>query len=445
MATHDYVVANGSGAAVRQDLNNALAAIVSNNSSATQPATTYAYMWWADTTAGQLKQRNSANSDWIVVRELDGTMLMEDGTAAAPGLAFSSDVDTGLFRPGANQLNIATNGVERVEFGTSQVVFNDNGANFDFRIEGTTKQDLFRTDAANDRIGIGTSTPETLLDVRGDVTVGPKSTTDEFQGISIKNGKDSSAAATVSFVDFENDLGTQTAHILGEHKTDGSSALRFAVTPAGARNTDRRVEAARFTGAGSLLVGTTTDYGRIHSFENGFDPNSTGWLQASYVASGTYGGGIAFLDETPGTRGYAAYVADSGNDFFITGHTSLTGAATGGVKLNDRATSWTSASDEREKENLTPITGAIDKIKTLRTVTGNYIWDTATDCAFLIAQDVQQVLPEAVNVMNKDAAVDDQRLGLAYTQTIPLLTAALKEAISKIETLEAKVAALEAV
>ena len=32
MATHDYVVANGSGSAVRSDLNNALAAIVSNNS-----------------------------------------------------------------------------------------------------------------------------------------------------------------------------------------------------------------------------------------------------------------------------------------------------------------------------------------------------------------------------------------------------------------------------
>jgi hypothetical protein len=57
---------------------------------------------------------------------------------------------------------------------------------------------------------------------------------------------------------------------------------------------------------------------------------------------------------------------------------------------------------------------------------------------------VQQVLPEAVHVMNKSAAAEDQRLGIAYTQTIPLLTAALKEAIAKIETLEIKVAALEA-
>ena len=154
MATHDYVIANASGAAVRSDLNNALAAIVSNNSNATAPATTYAYQWWADTTANQLKLRNSSNDDWVVITELDGTMLMEDGTAAAPGLAFADDVDTGLFRPAANQLGIATSGVERVEFGTTEVVFNDSGADVDFRVEGDAEASLFVVDAGNDRIGI---------------------------------------------------------------------------------------------------------------------------------------------------------------------------------------------------------------------------------------------------------------------------------------------------
>ena len=114
MATHDYVIANASGAAVRADLNNALAAIVSNNSNATEPATMYSYQWWADTTAGQLKLRNSANNAWIVIQELDGTMLMEDGTAGAPGLAFASDLDTGFLRPGANQLAAATGGTQRL-------------------------------------------------------------------------------------------------------------------------------------------------------------------------------------------------------------------------------------------------------------------------------------------------------------------------------------------
>jgi hypothetical protein len=60
----DYVVANGTGAAVRSDLNGQLAAIVSNNSGATEPATMYAYQWWADTTAGLLKLSRRTGSDW---------------------------------------------------------------------------------------------------------------------------------------------------------------------------------------------------------------------------------------------------------------------------------------------------------------------------------------------------------------------------------------------
>ena len=163
MATHDYVIANASGAAVRADLNNVLAAIVTNNSSATEPATTYAYQWWADSTAGQLKLRNAANDDWVIIQELDGTMLMEDGTAAAPGLAFAADLDTGFFRPAANQLGVATNGVERVEFGTSEVVFNDGGEDIDFRIEGDTESNLFFVDAGNDRVGIGTAAAQHSL------------------------------------------------------------------------------------------------------------------------------------------------------------------------------------------------------------------------------------------------------------------------------------------
>ncbi|MFZ9646070.1 MAG: hypothetical protein ACO29M_05285, partial [Fluviibacter sp.] len=91
MATHDYVIANGTGAAVRSDLNDALAAIVSQNSSATAPATTFAYMRWADTTAGVMKMRNGANSAWISLYQLDGeytTIAIENGTAAAPAFYF---------------------------------------------------------------------------------------------------------------------------------------------------------------------------------------------------------------------------------------------------------------------------------------------------------------------------------------------------------------------
>jgi len=75
MAQHDYNLANQSGLAFRQDLNNALSAIVSQNSGASAPSTTFAYEWWADTTTGLLKLRNAANSAWITIGTLASTNL----------------------------------------------------------------------------------------------------------------------------------------------------------------------------------------------------------------------------------------------------------------------------------------------------------------------------------------------------------------------------------
>ena len=92
MAIHDYVIANQTGANTRSDLNNVFAAIVSNNSSATAPTTTYAYMFWADTANDLLKQRNAANSGWINVYTLStgavdktsatGSAVLPAGTTA---------------------------------------------------------------------------------------------------------------------------------------------------------------------------------------------------------------------------------------------------------------------------------------------------------------------------------------------------------------------------
>lgn len=82
MSQHDYDLANAAGAAFRADLNTALGAIATNNSGASEPATTYAYQWWADTTSGWLKQRNAANSGWIKRLPL-GTDARVDVASAA--------------------------------------------------------------------------------------------------------------------------------------------------------------------------------------------------------------------------------------------------------------------------------------------------------------------------------------------------------------------------
>lgn len=75
MSQHDMSLANAAGAAFRADLNDALAALISNSSGASAPSTTFAYQFWADTTTGLLKQRNAANSAWITLGTLASSYL----------------------------------------------------------------------------------------------------------------------------------------------------------------------------------------------------------------------------------------------------------------------------------------------------------------------------------------------------------------------------------
>lgn len=71
MATHDYVIDNQTAAQFRGDLNNALSAIVSQNSNATEPSTKFANMIWYDTANNLVKMRNEDNDAWINLYYLD--------------------------------------------------------------------------------------------------------------------------------------------------------------------------------------------------------------------------------------------------------------------------------------------------------------------------------------------------------------------------------------
>jgi len=202
MPTYDWIgtdiIPNGSGSAVRADLNDAMLALFSQNSSATSPPETVAYMRWADTTTGLLKIRNAANSAWITVGTLaatnlgllslaggtlTGALLVDDsGTAALPAIAFDGDPNTGIFSPGADQLAVATGGVERVEFGTTEVVFNDDGADVDFRVEGDTNPSLFKIDAGTDQVQVANLNGGPLAGMRnriinGNFAIGQRGTT----------------------------------------------------------------------------------------------------------------------------------------------------------------------------------------------------------------------------------------------------------------------------
>ena len=103
-------------------------------------------------------------------------------------------------------------------------------------------------------------------------------------------------------------------------------------------------------------------------------------------------------------------------------------------------TSWGSYSDERIKDIIEPITDAANKVSSLRAVIGKYKSDVPEKRrSFLIAQDVQAVLPEAVYQNSEE----DDTLSLAYTDVIPLLVAAIKELKAEVDSLKAQLEAAQ--
>ena len=139
MAQHDYVVNNDTGANVRSDINNALAAIVSNNSGASDPSTTYAYQFYADTGDNTLKIRNAANDGFVNVSITGGLGTENFGLAPLSGATF-----TGTVKLNDNIKAIFGTGNDLEIFHDSgDSIINDAGTgNLKLQLGGSTKFEL---------------------------------------------------------------------------------------------------------------------------------------------------------------------------------------------------------------------------------------------------------------------------------------------------------------
>jgi hypothetical protein len=506
-----------------------------------------------------------------------------DGTLAAPSITFDQDNDTGYYRsgsgavsfasngvaagtwssagvtapaliptgssvpangvylPAANTVGVATNGVERVEFGTGEVVFNDGGANYDFRIEGDTNANLFFVDASAEAVGIGVTGPQHLCQIAGTLAV--DSYNDITKTITLRPGfeananggmglqaKDHSGAAPdglgiygtdgvsvmtanagTFFERFRVDTsgrllvgtssardkfftGSQAAASQVEGNSTNTASISITRNDAGgdtpylimghARGTGNQVVIAddglgriSFQGAdgtnfiqaasiGAFVDGTpgTNDMpGRLvfsTTADGASSPTEAMRIdQAQRVAIGSAGGGRKFNVQSQSAAAFFSAPSDGSCPDMITiqcgtnaGDTTTryinfrrqNGAIIGYVGMNGAsAVNYSTSSDYRLKENVTPVSDGITRLQQLKPSRFNFIADPAKTVDGFLAHEVQTIVPEAITG-EKDAVDDEgnpEYQGIDQSKLVPLLTAALQEAVAKIESLEARLTA----
>ena len=122
------------------------------------------------------------------------------------------------------------------------------------------------------------------------------------------------------------------------------------------------------------------------------------------------------------------------------------GGDQGAISVAVGSVSYGSGSDYRLKENVSLLTDGITRVKQLVPKRFNFIEDTTDTLRDgFLAHEVSSIVPEAITGTKDEVDSDDNPVYQQIDQAklVPLLTAALQEAITKIETLETKVAALE--
>ena len=201
---------------------------------------------------------------------------------------------------------------------------------------------------------------------------------------------------------------------------------------------------------GNCGIGETTPTERLHVNDNIF---ATGNIYAG--ATGTVPHNVTGDNDRARLKPNELSIASYQNPALKLNRTGSDGnvaaffrevVRVGTITVTGSATAYNESSDYRIKENIVDITDGITRVKQLQPRRFNFIVDAETTVDGFIAHEAQTVVPEAVTGTHDEVDENGNPVmqGIDKSKFVPLLTAALQEAIAKIETLETKVAALEA-
>jgi len=428
MAEHDYVIANQNGANTRSDLNNALAAIVSNNSKATAPTTTYAFMWWADTANDILKQRNAADSAWINILTLStGAPLATIANFTSTGIddnatstAITIDASENVTLTGTvNGLEINTTATSNLGLGTGAV---DSITTGDYNV-GVGNSALTAVTEGVRNTAIGTWALKAN-------TTGSYNTANGYQALFSNTTGSNNIAVGHASLTANTTASTNTAI--------GNSALISATTGGSNAAIGYQAGAGVTTGNNNVFVGYRAGYYLNHLI--------TG-------TTSTFLGSYSYPSADNSTQCIVIGHAVGGAD----GYTTI-GHGTSDIRASHGSTTWSTVSDERYKKDITDATTGLGFVNALRPRTWNYktlgelpetfsayeadsteVFKNSDTNHGFIAQEVKAAIDADSSIKDGFRMWDDRPDGsqeVAEAALIPVLVKAIQELSAKVEALE---------
>jgi hypothetical protein len=334
-------------------------------------------------------------------------------------------------RPGTSGRRVAIRAIGGTNFTSPQLAFDLNesermriDASGRFLVGTSTARANFQNTSGTAALQVeGTSQATSALSVtRNNATLGPIIRLARSAGTTIgSNTILTSADPEIGVINFEGSDGSEfvigaqiSAAVDGTPGADDMPGrLVFSTTLDGANSPTERM---RVDSSGNIVLGGGSA-----------GANGTITCYPNFTA------GTAFFDWNRADTATTANVLRFRNNAVTVGNITIT----------NTATAYNTSSDYRLKENVVPLTGAIDRLNQLQVHRFNFIADPDTTVDGFLAHEAQTVVPECVTG-EKDAVDEDGNpvyQGIDQSKLVPLLTAALQEALAKIETLEARLTA----